>query len=371
MAIASGQAGSRSRGSTNWARSQSAAQRVLVILIENLGVDLRIPEAVDALINSIPGSGLIPDAAKKKIRDLIAAEINKPLKKLSKDLLESVELLGNRYAAAKPGLYGDVVILQNGAATYDELKRRLIASSAAGQLIDLFILTHGDANYIAVTGGIDGKRIGDIRKEYGKPLLLRSVYMMNCARLSGSTRRGSTPARRAFQERWATTFCRNRLCFFSGRIGKADRHSKRRSTVLINARWSCSTGRSSRWPAPWRYRALDVRALQFVKDSKPVVKGQGSVTISTDDLVFSQSMTSMPSAIRRDVSLPHAMSDAGAPPAGASALSSDGVELIKQFEGFRANLYNDPVGHCTVGYGTLVHRGNCDGSASGEGLSRG
>src|SRR4030095_9272186 len=45
-------------------------------------------------------------------------------------------------------------------------------------------------------------------------------------------------------------------------------------------------------------------------------------------------------------------------------LSSAGVELIKNFEGFVPKLYNDPVGHCTVGYGTLVHKGNCDGSAS-------
>ena len=36
------------------------------------------------------------------------------------------------------------------------------------------------------------------------------------------------------------------------------------------------------------------------------------------------------------------------------------MALIKQFEGFRAQMYNDPVGHCTVGYGTLLHKGNCD-----------
>ena len=46
--------------------------------------------------------------------------------------------------------------------------------------------------------------------------------------------------------------------------------------------------------------------------------------------------------------------------------SDKGVDLIKSFEGFRSNLYNDPAGHCTIGYGHLVHKGKCDGSESTE-----
>lgn len=48
------------------------------------------------------------------------------------------------------------------------------------------------------------------------------------------------------------------------------------------------------------------------------------------------------------------------------SLSDQGVDFIKEFEGFRANLYNDPAGHCTIGYGTLVHKGNCDGTEPAE-----
>jgi GH24 family phage-related lysozyme (muramidase) len=44
------------------------------------------------------------------------------------------------------------------------------------------------------------------------------------------------------------------------------------------------------------------------------------------------------------------------------SISDDGVRLIASFEGFRSDLYNDPAGHCTIGYGHLVHLGNCDGS---------
>jgi GH24 family phage-related lysozyme (muramidase) len=45
-------------------------------------------------------------------------------------------------------------------------------------------------------------------------------------------------------------------------------------------------------------------------------------------------------------------------------ISDNGLSLIKGYEGFVAGLYNDPVGHCTVGYGHLVHLGNCDGRES-------
>lgn len=35
-----------------------------------------------------------------------------------------------------------------------------------------------------------------------------------------------------------------------------------------------------------------------------------------------------------------------------------GLSLIAEFEGFSPYLYNDPVGHATVGYGLLIHMGN-------------
>jgi len=54
-------------------------------------------------------------------------------------------------------------------------------------------------------------------------------------------------------------------------------------------------------------------------------------------------------------------------------LSAAGVRLIAGFEGFRSDLYDDAAGHCTIGYGHLVHTGSCDGSESAEfrrGLTR-
>lgn len=43
-------------------------------------------------------------------------------------------------------------------------------------------------------------------------------------------------------------------------------------------------------------------------------------------------------------------------------ISEAGIDLIAEFEGFIATPYNDPVGHCTIGIGHLLHRGNCTDS---------
>jgi lysozyme len=47
-------------------------------------------------------------------------------------------------------------------------------------------------------------------------------------------------------------------------------------------------------------------------------------------------------------------------------LSTKGAAFIAHFEGFRPNLYNDPVGHCTIGCGHLVHLGPINGSEPEE-----
>ncbi len=45
-------------------------------------------------------------------------------------------------------------------------------------------------------------------------------------------------------------------------------------------------------------------------------------------------------------------------------ISANGLVFIAGFEGFVGSRYNDPAGHCTIGYGHLIHYGNCDGRAS-------
>jgi GH24 family phage-related lysozyme (muramidase) len=52
-------------------------------------------------------------------------------------------------------------------------------------------------------------------------------------------------------------------------------------------------------------------------------------------------------------------------PSGGT-VSQAGLEFIARHEGLRLDLYNDPAGHCTIGVGHLVHRGNCNGSESTE-----
>lgn len=51
-------------------------------------------------------------------------------------------------------------------------------------------------------------------------------------------------------------------------------------------------------------------------------------------------------------------------------LSKAGAHFIATFEGFRSELYDDAAGHCTIGFGHLVHHGRCDGGEPRE-LRRG
>ena len=39
--------------------------------------------------------------------------------------------------------------------------------------------------------------------------------------------------------------------------------------------------------------------------------------------------------------------------------SSRGASFIAAYEGYRSTAYNDAGGHCTIGYGHLIHRGRC------------
>lgn len=53
-------------------------------------------------------------------------------------------------------------------------------------------------------------------------------------------------------------------------------------------------------------------------------------------------------------------------------LGEKGKNLIQDFEQFRATLYDtDGAGHCTIGWGHLVHRGFCDGRENEKVFSKG
>ena len=56
---------------------------------------------------------------------------------------------------------------------------------------------------------------------------------------------------------------------------------------------------------------------------------------------------------------PPASADGPRVPVGRLTLSAKGAAFIGAWEGFRATPYNDPVGHCHIGYGHLLHLGPC------------
>ena len=153
-----------------WAVPASAADRVLVVLIENGGIDLGLPAVVDKLVDGIPGaSALITGELKTKV----ATALNEWIRHTTDQLLENAELALNRYTATKPATYGDVVVLRDSTATFAELKNALFSATRAGKVIDLIVLTHGAQEFISATDGIDAARIRTLSREFGGPLSIR------------------------------------------------------------------------------------------------------------------------------------------------------------------------------------------------------
>jgi len=57
-------------------------------------------------------------------------------------------------------------------------------------------------------------------------------------------------------------------------------------------------------------------------------------------------------------------------PAFAKRVSGAGLLFIVAHEGFRNDMYSDSAGHCTVGYGHLIHLGKCTSNSWPSFLSR-
>ncbi len=350
-----------------WVRPFSAAERALVILIENGGVDLGIPELVDAILASMPGASLLPGSLRDRLKDFLRDKI----RTWTDNLVESFELTVNRYSAAKPDFYSEVDILRNGKASYQALKDQLFSLSRAGKVIDLLILTHGSNDFISVEGGINGDKIRAMKTEFGKPLSIRSVYMMNCvgsslnqawldagAKVSSGALHNNylpEPSMYFFWKNW-----KGGQTFEEAVTGAYRKTIATLKSALVTFISEIST------VGGLVADQLDIESLDFVKDSAPVIQGQRSLTINSDSLTFSQSLTSGLATTVLSAGFLKALSAEAAAPAQpqTNQLSPQGVEFIKRLEGFMPRLYNDPLGHCTIGYGTKLHEGPCDGRSA-------
>jgi len=281
-----------SRAKSTYSRAQSAEQRALVILIENGGIDLEIPEFVDKILAVLPGTSMLPQS----VRQQLITFVKDTIKSLTDTLLESADLALNRYSAAKPEFFKDVTILRNSTATYDDLKKTLTNLSKEGRIIDLFILTHGSHDEIAIGGGVTGAKIRQIRTDYGKPLSIRCVYMMNCVGSSlnqawldaGAKTSAGSIANNYLPEPTNYFFWQN---WKAGQPFEAAVNSAYRKTInLMND--AVNGFISGLAPGIGLLVDVDFEKMDFVKESAPVISGQRTVTVTTDDLSFAQSLSS-------------------------------------------------------------------------------
>lgn len=304
------------RAKSVFARSFSADQRALVILIENGGIDLGIPALADKLLSVLPGASMLPESARTKLITFL----HDTIKSFTDTLLESAELALNRYSSAAPEHFGNVTVLRNGTATYEELKSKLFSLSKEGKVIDILILTHGNSDLIAANGDITGAKIRQMRADYGKPLSIRSVYMMNCvgsslnqAWIDAGAKVSSGAIRNNYLPEPTT--------FFFWQNWKAGQNFETAVTSAyrktINAMNDALRGFIASLLGPVGGLAageIDVETMDFVKDSAPVIQGQRTISIASDDLSFTQSVSSglattvLPVKLLRSMGTPQARS---------------------------------------------------------------
>lgn len=271
----------------SWARPTSATSRELVVLLENNGLDVDFRGLVDAVVDTVPGASAVIGA---DLRARVAAELRQWFKKVTDTALEEAELTLNRYGAAAPDTYGSVHILRNSTATLGELRSALFGATRAGHVVDLLILTHGSAEYIAADSGIGPAEIRRMRTDFGGPLNLRSVNMMSCvggslnpawldagARTSAGTTGNNylpEPTMHFFWKAW-----KGGQTFESAVLGAY------RSTIdTINQALRAIVTAISPVAGALLADSIDVSGLDFVASSRPVVAGNGTLTISTDTL---------------------------------------------------------------------------------------
>jgi GH24 family phage-related lysozyme (muramidase)/flagellum-specific peptidoglycan hydrolase FlgJ len=280
--------------SAPWSGSFSVSDRALLVLMENGGIDLGIPDLVDKLIDALPGSSIIPGSVKGQIVDFIRTK----LRSISGDIIENAELFLNRYNSAKPGIYSEVTVLRAGAASYQDLKSNLIRLSKAKKITDVFILTHGGKDSIWVKGSISGNDIRAIKTANGAPLTIRSVYMMNCVGSSMNQAWLDAGARTSSGSIGNNYLPEPTMYFFWSNwkdgqtFENAVTGAYRKTVALMN---DAVKGFMESLPIPGISlvaRAINFESFDFVKESAPVIQGQRTLTISSDDLNFAQSMSS-------------------------------------------------------------------------------
>ena len=140
-----------------------------------------------------------------------------------------------------------------------------------------------------------------------------------------------------------------------------------RSYVATRALDGRTEKRLSNHAHPNRYRRGDIVKVVCQAFGGPTYHGSSLWDRTTDGLwvpdyfVRTGSNGPVPGLPRCDVDPAPTASAARRSP-GDLQLSSRGAAFIAAYEGYRDTVYEDAAGHCTIGYGHLLHLGGCTGA---------
>ncbi len=253
-------------------QTMTATNTALVVFLENTGA---LPFQWESKVGKIVQEGL------EKVIDYIAEEFSKWL---------------NKFADAKGKKYREVIILEDGKATYANLKSTLHDLANREFVIDVFTLAHGDSASFSgyKSASITGSDLKAIRDTYGKPLPLRIVYMMNCKggglndewlyvgakATAGSINNNYIPE--PMMSKFWNNWLRGDNFTTAVTIAYDDSVRLIKSTIAKAEDFIPLVGGKIR-------KALEAEIDPLLADSKPKIEGNGAITIDTARLAATQS----------------------------------------------------------------------------------
>lgn len=253
-------------------QQMAVGNTALVVFIENTG---SLPFQWDSRVGKIVQEGL------EKVVDYVSEEFEKWL---------------NKFSAAKGRKYREVILLEDQKATYANLKSTLHNLANRGFVIDVFTLTHGNrSSFSAYNGGsISASNIRDIRNSYGSALPIRVVYQMNCQasglnddwQYAGARAVAGALNNNYIPEPMMSKFWNNWLRgdSFQVAVSTAYNDSVKLITDTIAKAETFIPLVGGRIKS-----ALESAINPLLADSKPVVAGNGAITVDTAQLAAAQS----------------------------------------------------------------------------------
>jgi hypothetical protein len=141
-----------------------------------------IEDARAALLVFQENSGKLGSTVFGPLLDSLDADAKTKVESTVDFMIEEFEKAFSGFADSAGREYASVEFLEDATAVPDKFKERMKALADQGFIIDVITIGHGFEKHLVGFGGasITDVTLKELRSDFGKPLPIRAVYMMNC-----------------------------------------------------------------------------------------------------------------------------------------------------------------------------------------------